>query len=353
MILLEIHKVLIYTFLVTLILLMALNFLWPVYLKKFMDNEKGIQKINKLPTIRMGGITIFLSTFFVSNVFISLDKTFYVFYYCLLPLIIVSLIEDLTLKTTPKLRFYTILISSIILVISSKTTLTNIDILFLDALFNFYIFSIIFTSIGISATSNAFNFIDGINGLASGLSIIILSSFSYLSHINSFNEFSYFLQIIIISIICFWIVNVFYGKIILGDTGSYFFGILIGWSGVYLTVQNTNISPWLIFTIIIYPATEICFSVIRRTLSGSSPMLADNLHLHSIFYYIMKNKLIKLSNNMINSISGLILIFYGSIPIITILIINKSFTSYILCISIFVLSYTIFYYLLTDIKNRF
>ena len=74
MVLLEIHKVLIYTFLFTLILLIALNFLWPIYLKKFMDYEKGIQKINKLPTIRMGGIIIFLSTFFVINIFMNLDK---------------------------------------------------------------------------------------------------------------------------------------------------------------------------------------------------------------------------------------------------------------------------------------
>ena len=51
-----------------------------------------------------------------------------------------------------------------------------------------------------------------------------------------------------------------------------------------ISTNSINISVWLIFFIIIYPAIEITFSFFRRAISGKPVTRADNLHLHSLLY---------------------------------------------------------------------
>ena len=149
----------------------------------------------------------------------------------------------------------------------------------------------------------------------------------------------------------FFLVNIFFGQIFLGDGGSYFIGALVAWSGLKLVNLEPLISAWGIFLIIIYPATEFTFSFLRRIISGKSPLIADSKHLHSLIYnYISSAKTSKLKK-ISNSISGLIIILYGSIPAIISCLIGNDFNKIIFTIIAFILTYILIYIFLSKKKN--
>ena len=142
-----------------------------------------------------------------------------------------------------------------------------------------------------------------------------------------------------------------YWQVFLGDTGSYFLGTLIGLSGVIIVNYNTNISPWAIFLIIIYPASDITFSVIRRLYFKKSPFKSDNLHLHSLIYSILDLK-INLNSTLINSLVGLIVLMFGVVPGIVCISIDGIYPNTIYACGAFFSFYIFFYLILVQILKK-
>ena len=161
------------------------------------------------------------------------------------------------------------------------------------------------------ATSNAWNFIDGVNGLSSGIAFFVMLALSKLANDIGMLAHSNFLIILSFAVLGFWMVNVLTGKIFLGDAGSYTLGMIIAWFGIVISSKNESISSWSIFFLIIYVAYEFIFSVLRRILSKKSPFQADNLHLHSLVYRLLLKKLVFAKKTTINNLTGIVLMFMG------------------------------------------
>ena len=252
-----------------------------------LDHDIGIQKIHKIKSTRLGGISIFV-TFIVSLNLFDISLTFgWLCIFCLFPALAIGFLEDITQKVSITSRLLGLILSSALLVYFTGTVVENVDIIWFDNFLSYFYFSIIFTVIGFIATANAWNFIDGINGLSSGLAVVITLAFAYLSFQIDLLELYYLNIYLSASISGFWIVNIITGKIFLGDSGSYTLGIFIAWTGVYLSTNN-QVSAWLIFFIILYPATELIFSCIRRIINKKSPFMPDDMHLHSIFLVFLR-----------------------------------------------------------------
>ena len=334
------------TFLITLILLILAQYFWTRNFGLNMDNEDGIQKILTKPSIRAGGFTAFLSIFFYCIFFANLSSNYLTIFFSLLPVFCVSFIEDLGRPVKPNLRLLAIFTSSFLIVSYTETFLGTMDIIWVNKLLKVYAISFVFTVIGISATSNAWNFVDGLNGLSSGLSIVILLFFSFLAFQNSMFELGVFLSIISSSIFSFWLLNVIFGRIVLGDTGAYLIGIIIGWSGVKISMSYESVSAWVIFFIILYPATELSFTILRRIIAKKSPFDPDNLHLHSLFYDYFTAKFSRLSSQIANSFCGFIITIYGSLPVFIYFRLNDLFPNIFYSIIIYVLSYILIYFIL-------
>ena len=184
-----------------------------------------------------------------------------------------------------------IILSSFFLIINTGEYVYDIEISWANYILSNHNLAIIFTLIGYTATLNSWNFIDGLNGLASGLSIIVLSIILIFCKDINLNNIDNFIIINIFAILGFYLFNIFTGKIFLGDIGSYYLGILIAWLGVK-TYFNSDISAWIIFVLILYPATELIFSFFRRIFYKKSPFEPDNLHLHSLLFNFLQSKIL-------------------------------------------------------------
>ena len=316
-----------------------------------LDEKIGTQKIHKKTAVRIGGLSI-VSTILIVNVFIDKNANDF-----LIPFLIVSLFfligfyEDITRSLSSVRRLILSIIAASALIFFTSTTLNEADLKIINNLLSYPLIAFLVSILGVSITSNAWNFIDGLNGLASGMASVTLLAFSFIALQNDIIIFSNILFTLSLIVFGFFLVNIFSGQIFLGDGGSYFIGALVAWSGLKLVNLEPLISAWGIFLIIIYPATEFTFSFLRRIIFGKSPLIADSKHLHSLIYnYISSAKKSKLKN-ISNSISGLIIILYGSIPAIISCMIGNDFNKIIITIIAFIFTYILIYIFLSKKKN--
>jgi len=251
----------------------------------FLDEPKEERKIHKKPVPRIGGLGIFLSILFTLFVYIPQKIFFFKLLVSLLPVEIVGIIEDWK-RTSPYFRFSFMLLSAIFSVILLKTVVINLGIVYLP-----YLLAIIFSIVAIVGMINAFNIIDGLNGLASSIAIIGLAGYLYLIHKYSYfypSWLEYFLLASIGAIVGFFFLNFPFGKIFLGDSGSYLIGFIVAISSIIIGGQeNSPVSPWVVPVIFFYPIWETLFSAFRRLREGKNPFEPDKKHLH----YLIANYL--------------------------------------------------------------
>jgi UDP-N-acetylmuramyl pentapeptide phosphotransferase/UDP-N-acetylglucosamine-1-phosphate transferase len=92
-----------------------------------------------------------------------------------------------------------------------------------------------------------------------------------------------------------------YGKIFLGDLGAYSLGIFLSLMTIIFFGRHSDISPWGGLLVLIYPATEVAFSFLRRVIRGKSAFDPDTDHLHLKLFYYFKSRpqFKKISNALI------------------------------------------------------
>lgn len=152
----------------------------------------------------------------------------------------------------------------------------------------------------IVTTMNAFNFIDGLDGLAAGVAIIGGVAFfltAYWVHRNAvltdYSDFATLLTAVVVgSCVGFLPHNWFPSKIFMGDSGAMLIGLLMASAGVVSTGQISSglydrangiptIIPILLpFAVLFLPLLDLGLAVVRRTALGRSPWSADRGHLH-------------------------------------------------------------------------
>jgi len=204
---------------------------------------------------------------------------------CSTPLFAIGTAEDLTKKIAPMVRFSVALVSALLSFFLMDVRITRLDIIVLDDLLRFLPLSLFITILAIAGFSNAVNLIDGFNGLASGVSMIILIGLAYVAFkVN--DTFLLFLSIVIIAaVLGFFIWNYPRGLIFLGDAGAYIIGFFISVISILLVARHHQVSPWFPMLLLIYPVWETLFSIYRRKFKKGYPLTkADILHFHSLVY---------------------------------------------------------------------
>lgn len=250
----------------------------------------GPQKfhINAVP--RIGGIAIFLAITFtglVTILFFKLDRGLLLIQLmvCALPTFISGLLEDFTKKIGVKTRLIATAFSASLLGYFLNAWITSIHVPGIDWLLGIGVISVMFTIIGITGLANAYNIIDGFNGLASMVSIISHLAIGYVAFKVNDPTLASACLIVIGAISGFFIWNYPKGLIFLGDCGAYLIGFLIAGFSILLVLRNPSVSPWFALLVNAYPIFETLFTIWRRKVhQGKNPTLPDGAHFHSLIY---------------------------------------------------------------------
>lgn len=139
---------------------------------------------------------------------------------------------------------------------------------------------IIIQMIWLVALINAFNLIDGLDGLAAGTAIMSLSTILIVGIISNNINLIAFLLIVIGALFGFLFYNFYPSSIFLGDAGSMVIGYIIAIISINNFKTVTITSSVLIFLIAFLPVLDTTLSFIRRKINGEKTFKADSLHFH-------------------------------------------------------------------------
>jgi UDP-GlcNAc:undecaprenyl-phosphate GlcNAc-1-phosphate transferase len=144
-----------------------------------------------------------------------------------------------------------------------------------------------FTVICVVGVINAFNMIDGIDGLAGGMSLIVLSSVVFLLLTSNNSQAIMAPMMVIAAIVPFMAFNLSWrgfkgNKIFLGDSGSMFVGLTIVWLLVDFTQgAQAAMRPVTAVWIIGLPLMDMAAIMFYRARRGQSMLKPDKHHLHN------------------------------------------------------------------------
>jgi len=141
----------------------------------------------------------------------------------------------------------------------------------------------------------------------------------------------------------FW-VNWPFGKLFLGDSGSYFIGFALAWVAVLLIERNPTVSPFAALLICIHPVSEVLLSIFRRKLKKMNPGHPDRLHFHSI----VKQRYVRrwfgnLSFELRNSITGVLVGLMTFTAVLLASLLNQNSLLSLLAVIALVMGYVAIY----------
>lgn len=177
--------------------------------------------------------------------------------------------------------------------------------------------SLIITVLAVVLVMNAVNFIDGLDGLVAGVTIIagtVFFIYSYLLSIDTaqtaFNLASLVMAVLLGATAGFLPFNWHPAKIFMGDGGALVVGMLMAVSTISVTgqidpgIDRSQLVPAFIplvlpFAVLVVPLLDFGLAVLRRLRAGKSPFTADRKHLH--------HRLLDMGHSHFHAV----LIFYG------------------------------------------
>ncbi len=243
--------------------------------KLLIDIPDKNRKFHKRATPVTGGIGILVALLLSGKLYIDLNNlngympsfSFHLIVVSI-PLLIFFLIDDHKgLKAIYRFSFQ--ILASIYIIYTTDIYLYNLGDLFGFGNINLGIYAIPFTLFCVVGLMNAFNMIDGINGLCAGFAMLSLLFIGFYSGLI----YDSMLILIIGSMVGFLIFNLrLFGKkrgVFLGDSGSNMIGFWVAWSAIYASqIQSYDANPVTMIWFVAIPLLDCIGLMVSRLYRG-------------------------------------------------------------------------------------
>jgi len=248
--------------------------------KENMVDHPGHRKVHEEAIPNLGGIVIFFG-FLLSLLFVvpieGQYKTLLIGGVIILLLGIVDDIVDLS----PKHKFIIQLVPALLVVVYNSNLINSFIVHQLAGLdlLGYLIYPLLI--LWIVGITNSINLIDGLDGLACGVSIIALGTFLILGLLQNMEILNIITIALLLSMLAFLKYNFFPAKIFLGDSGSTFAGFMLASVSALWAIKGEN-AFFLIVPVIILalPIFDTLFAILRRYRGHRPIFQADQGHLH-------------------------------------------------------------------------
>jgi len=241
------------------------------------DRVKDGRRMHKEPVPRVGGLAMFFGFFVSTLVFCQITKDLVAVWIGGAMLVMLGVVDDIvSLKPWMK-AIVQIGVAFIPISQGVKISFFNFfgDMVLLKG------FSIPVTVFWIVVVTNAVNLIDGLDGLACGVSTICAISLAMVMLLNGNLYYAVLAAILAGSCAGFLPFNSNPAKIIMGDTGSLFLGYTLAVFSIGGVFKVHAVLSFLIpLAIFGLPLFDTCFAFVRRVAHGKNPFAADRGHLH-------------------------------------------------------------------------
>ncbi|WP_096437103.1 glycosyltransferase family 4 protein [Alteribacter populi] len=244
-------------------------------------DQPSSRKVHQKLMPRLGGLAIFLSFIVGLAIVNPYDPFHFAIILGAVIIMMVGMLDDF-FELSPIAKIIGQLFAAFVVVIYGGLQISFINLPF-GGVIEFGILSIPITIFWILAITNAINLIDGLDGLASGVSSIVLISISAMAFIMG-NEYVMIVALLLLfSTLGFLVYNFYPAKIFMGDTGSLFLGYMIAVLSMLGFKNVTLVSLVIPIFILGVPIIDTFFAIIRRTINKTPIYKADSSHLHHCF----------------------------------------------------------------------
>lgn len=271
-------KIVILAFLTMLITLAITPILIKFSLKINATDKPNHRKMHTDPIPTLGGLVIFLS-FMIGLFILQPSSTYHLSIICGAILIIaLGTIDDLY-DLSPKIKFIVQLIAAFLVVFWGGLQVEFINLPF-GGQVEFGFLSSLITILWIVGVTNAMNLIDGLDGLAAGVSSIALFTIASMAIVMGDIYVATMALVLFFSTIGFLPYNFFPAKIFMGDTGALFLGYMISVLAL-LGFKNVTIISFVIpIFILAVPISDTLIAMVRRYINKQPMSSPDSSHLH-------------------------------------------------------------------------
>jgi UDP-GlcNAc:undecaprenyl-phosphate/decaprenyl-phosphate GlcNAc-1-phosphate transferase len=203
---------------------------------------------------------------------------------CLMPVFAAGLVEDLTQRVGVRLRLIAAAVTGLLAATLLNLQISRLDIAALDSLLTIGVVAMALTVLAVAGLPHAINMIDGYNGLAGIVTVLLAGAIAHIALLNGDRMLAALLVSMIGATLGFLWWNYPRGAIFAGDGGAYLWGAMLAMSAIALVQRHAAVSPWFVMLLFAYPVSETLFSIYRKLKRGQSPSTADSMHFHQLVY---------------------------------------------------------------------
>lgn len=249
---------------------------YSIYAKAYaLENERTVHhgKIS-----RIGGVAIYLAFFITMAFFVSTDRALSGIVIGGSIMFFAGLIDDL-IDMKPIVKLALEIVAAILLIYYG----VSVDVIrIFGVVIDIPFLTVLFTVIWIAGITNAVNLMDGLDGLAGGMSVVILVVIGCLALVERRIDVVTITFILAGATFGFLIFNAHPASIFMGDCGSLFLGFMISAISLLGFKSSTIVTLALPMLLLMLPIIDTLSAILRRTLKGMKFMQADKSHIHHL-----------------------------------------------------------------------
>ena len=266
----------------------AVSFLMCPLVKSFaykigaIDVPKDNRRMHKKPVPRLGGLAIFLGFIVSILLFVKVDHQLQGILLGASIIVVLGVVDDMS-PLRAYFKFCVQIFAALVAVFHGVViqTLSNPNVFAESPYWDLGWLSIPITVLWIVGITNAVNLIDGLDGLACGVSTISAISMLVIALLVSESDVALVMAALVGACLGFMPYNKNPAKMFMGDTGSTFLGYILATISIQGLFKYYAIVSFAVpFLILGLPMFDTLFAIIRRLLKGQSPLKADRGHVH-------------------------------------------------------------------------
>ncbi len=242
------------------------------------DVPTDARRMHRKPMPRIGGLGIYIAFVLATAVFCEHAPHLYAIWIGGGMLVTLGILDDI-FRLSALLKLFIQLGASAIAVVLFDVRIEYVAMF--GKIVEFGVWAIPITILWIAGLTNAINLIDGLDGLACGVSAITALSMFGVILVSGDIASAMLTAVLVAACVGFLPYNMNPARIFMGDTGALFLGYalsIISVQGLFkLHTMLSFLAPCAIFAL---PLLDTSTAIIRRVLTGHSPFAPDRGHLH-------------------------------------------------------------------------
>ncbi len=271
-----------------LVVALVVSFLMTPVVKTFaykvgaIDVPKDNRRMHKVPIPRLGGLAIFIGFMVSILLFVPITPEMRSILLGAVIIVVLGVVDDI-MALPAMLKFVVQIVAALIPALGGVRILafSNPNIFSSNLYWVLGSLSIPFTVLWIVAITNSVNLIDGLDGLANGVSAISATTMLVIALLTAESQVAIVMAALVGACVGFMPYNLNPAKMFMGDTGATFLGYILATMSIQGLFKYYAVISFVVpFLILGLPIFDTTFAFIRRIAHGQSPMHADRSHIH-------------------------------------------------------------------------